>query len=192
MTQQPDPIQRAAGYLRQEGCKSLEELSALMDSAAAAWQRCLEGMSEDEAGFHPPQTTHATTAISGEGPRWCAKEVIGHFLRSERSLNQQIAGMAGLPTPDARVPTVRAMGERSEDDETQPIAELRQRLAEFFGETQSLLSSLQTAGAPDGSFPHPVFGPLTVKEWMVFHRLHSMDHIRQIDALKAAPGYAAS
>ena len=192
MTQQPDLIQQAAAYLHREGSKSLEALSALMDSAAAGWQCCLEAMSEGQAGFHPPQATGARTPASGEGPKWCAKEVIGHFLISERSLNQQIAELAGLPPAGAPVRTVRAMGEQSEEDQAQPIEELRRRLDAFFSETQALLSSLQSSGAPDGSFPHPVFGPLNAREWMAFHRLHSMDHIRQIEMLKSAPGYPPS
>jgi len=111
---------------------------------------------------------------------------------SERSLNQRIAELAGLPAPLTQVPRVRAMGEQSAEDERQTIDELRRRLDSFFDDTRALLSSLESLGVPNGSFPHPVFGPLTVTEWIAFHRLHSIDHIRQIDAVKSAPGYPAA
>jgi len=133
-----------------------------------------------------------TTPGSGEGQKWSAKEVIGHFLFSERSLNQRIAELAGLPAPLTQVPRVRAMGEQSAEDERQTIDEFRRRLDSFFDDTRALLSSLESLGVPNGSFPHPVFGPLTVTEWIAFHRLHSINHIRQIDAVKSAPGYPAA
>ena len=192
MTQQPDMIQQITGYLRREGSRPLDELGVLMDTAAADWQRCLDAMTEAQACFHPPDGPTPTTPGSGEGPKWCAKEVIGHFLFSERSLNQRIAEMAGLPPPAVQIPRVRAMGEQSAEDERQTIDELRQRLDSFFDDTRALLSSLESLGVPNGSFPHPVFGPLTVTEWIAFHRLHSIDHIRQIDAVKSAPGYPAA
>jgi len=192
MAQQPDMIQQITDYLRREGSRPLDELGVLMDTAAADWQRCLEAMTEAQACFHPPEGPVPTTPGSGEGQKWSAKEVIGHFMFSERSLNQRIAELAGLPAPLTQVPRVRAMGEQSAEDERQTIDELRRRLDSFFDDTRALLSSLESLGVPNGSFPHPVFGPLTVTEWIAFHRLHSIDHIRQIDAVKSAPGYPAA
>ncbi len=192
MAQQPDMIQQITDYLRREGSRPLDELGVLLDAVAADWQRCLEAMTEAQACFHPPEGPVPTTPGSGEGQKWSAKEVIGHFMFSERSLNQRIAELAGLPAPLTQVPRVRAMGEQSAEDERQTIDELRRRLDSFFDDTRALLSSLESLGVPNGSFPHPVFGPLTVTEWIAFHRLHSIDHIRQIDAVKSAPGYARS
>jgi len=120
------------------------------------------------------------------------RQVVGHFLFSERSLNQRIAEMAALPPPAVQVPRVGAMGEQSAEDEKQSIDELHRRLDGFFDDTRALLLSLKSRGVPNGSFPHPVFGPLTVTEWIAFHRLHSIDHIRQIDAMTSAPGYPAA
>ena len=192
MAQQPDMIQQITDYLRREGSRPLDELGVLLDAVAADWQRCLEAMTEAQACFHPPEGPVPTTPGSGEGQKWSAKEVIGHFLFSERSLNQRIAELAGLPAPLTQVPRVRAMGEQSAEDERQTIDELRRRLDSFFDDTRALLSSLESLGVPNGSFPHPVFGPLTVTEWIAFHRLHSIDHIRQINAVKSAPGYPAA
>ena len=194
MTQQPDMIQQITGYLRREGSRPLDELGVLMDTAAADWQRCLDAMTEAQACFHPPDGPTPTTPGSGEGPKWCAKEVIGHFLFSERSLNQRIAEMAGLPPPAVKIPRVRAMGEQSAEDERQSIDELRRRLDGLFDDTRAVLSSLASKGVPKGelSFPHPVFGPLRLTEWIAFHWLHTMDHLSQINVLKSARGYPAA
>ena len=164
-----------------------------MGNAAADWQRSLEAMTEAQACFHPSEGPAIATPWSGEGAKWSAKEVIGHFLFSDRSLNQMIAEMAGLP-PSVQVPIVRAMGEQSAEDERQSIDELRRRLDGFFDDTRALLSSLASKGVLKGelSFPHPVFGPLTLTEWIAFHWLHTMDHLSQINVLKSAPGYPAA
>jgi hypothetical protein len=191
MTQQNDIVPQLTGVLRQQGSRPLNELDALMANTADDWRRCLEAMTEAQACFHPSEGPDVAKPWSGEGAQWSAKEVVGHFLFSERSLNQRIAEMAGLPSPAVEVPRVRAMGEQSAEDERQPIDELRRRLDGFFDDTRALLSSLESKGVPEGvlSFSHPVFGPLTVREWVAFHWLHTMDHLGQINALKSAPGY---
>ena len=54
-------------------------------------------------------------------------------------------------------------------------------------------SRAQLAGSESlaESFPHPIFGPLNLKEWIAFHRIHAFDHIQQIERLKADPAYPA-
>ncbi len=190
MTQAADPTQQAIDYLRHQGSKSLEELRALMQRTAASWQRCLAGMTEDQARFQPPATGNpAASPAGGEGPKWCAKEVIGHFLASERSLNRDVAAMAAVAPPPGPAPAVRAMGAQSAEEESLPLDELSTKLAAFFQETQALIASLEAGTNLDKTFPHPVFGQMNAKEWMVFHRLHAMDHIQQIENIKAAPAY---
>ena len=146
MTQQGDIVQQLIGVLRQQGSRPLNELDALMANTAADWQGCLEAMTEAQACFHPSEGPEVDKPWSGEGAGWSAKEVIGHFLLSDRSLNQRITEMAGLPRPVAEVPQVRAMGEQSAEDERQPLDELRRRLDGFFDDTKALLSSLESKG----------------------------------------------
>ncbi|MBI2912891.1 MAG: DinB family protein [Chloroflexi bacterium] len=192
MTQAADPIQQALSYMRHQASKGLDSLAALMERSAEDWQRCLQGMTEAQAGFQPPPTGNSSASpAGGEGPKWCAKEVIGHFLASERSLNRQVAGLAGVEPPSGPAPAVRAMGVQSTEDEGLPLADLRQKLMAFFQETGALIASLERGANLDQTFPHPVFGQLNPKEWMAFHRVHAMDHIQQIENVKAAPGYPA-
>ena len=189
MTQQVDPMERAAQFLHRQGEKGLEELEALMRQTAEDWANCLQGVSEAQAAHQPEPGEHIPTPASGEGPKWCAKETIGHFLLSERSLNNTAAGLAGVdPPPDPPLP-VRAMGAQSPEYEAMPLDGLRQKLAEFFDETTALIGRLDGSRNLDAKFPHPVFGPLNIKEWLAFHRLHAMDHIQQIERIKADAGY---
>ena len=192
MTQQADPMQQALSYMRHQASKGLDSLADLMERSAEDWQRCLQGMTEKQAGFQPPATGNSSgSPAGGEGPKWCAKEVIGHFLASERSLNRQVAAMAGVEPPPGPAPAVRSMGVQSAEDEGLPLGDLREKLAAFFQETRALIASLERGTNLDQTFPHPVFGQLNPKEWMAFHRVHSMDHIQQIEEAKGAPGYPA-
>lgn len=189
MTQQVDPMERAAQFLHRQGEKAFEDLEALMRQTADDWARCLEGMSEAQATHQPGPGEHIPTPASGEGPKWCVKETIGHYLLSERSLNNTAAGLAGVDAPPDPPLPVRAMGEQSPDYEALPLDGLRQKLAGFFEETGTLIGGLRGSSKLGEKFPHPVFGPLNIKEWLAFHRLHAMDHIQQIERIKADAGY---
>ncbi|HET9477553.1 MAG TPA: DinB family protein, partial [Dehalococcoidia bacterium] len=122
-------------------------------------------------------------------PKWCVKEVIGHYLLSERSLNNTAAERAGVTPPANPGAPVQKMGAQSPEHEAMTMDGLRQRLAAFFDETVELIGRLQNSPKLEEAFPHPVFGPLNVKEWLAFHRLHAMDHIEQIARIKADAGY---
>ncbi len=185
-------MQQALSYMQHQAAKGLDSLAALLERTQADWERCLDGMSEAQALFHPPVTGNSSgSPTGGEGPKWCAKEVVGHFLASERSLNRQVAELAGVEPPSGPAPPVRAMGVQSTEDEALPLDALREKLAAFFEETRGLIASLERGTNLDQTFPHPVFGQLNPTEWMAFHRIHAMDHIQQIDNIKAGPAYPA-
>ncbi len=189
MTQQANPLERAAQFLHHQGAKGFDELDALMRKTSEDWAHCLEGMTEAQATHPPEPWEHVPTAASGEGPKWCVKETIGHYLLSERSLNNSAAAFAGVSAPPNPPEAVRAMGAQSPEYEAMPLDTLRQRLTDFFDETVALIGRLQDSSKLDAAFPHPVFGPLNIKEWLAFHRLHAMDHIQQIERIKADAGY---
>ena len=181
-----DRMTQAQEYLRYQGAKSLDDLGALMDRTAGDWARCLDGMSDAQAVFKPA----TPTGPEGED-EWCAKEVLGHVLASQRGLNVTIAEMAGVEPP-AEAEQVRTMGVKSEDDEARSLADLRPRIAAVCEESKRLVTSLPEGEKLEQKFPHPIFGELNLKEWFAFHRVHAMDHIQQIEAIKADPRYPAS
>ena len=84
------------------------------------------------------------------------------------------------------------MGVQSGDEESLPISELRERIVGTFAENRKLAASLEQSDKLETSFPHPIFGPLNLKEWLAFHRIHSMDHIQQIDKIKADTKYPSA
>ena len=189
MTQRASPMDRAANYLHEQGAKSFEELEALMGQTGDNWDTCLREVSEEQAAFQPEPSEHVRTPVSGEGPRWCVKEVVGHYLLTERSLNNTVAGAAGVAPPPDPGPVVSEMGAQSTAYEALPLDALREKLSDFFEESATLIGALRSSENLAAKFPHPVFGPLDMKEWLAFHGLHAMDHIRQIEQIKTNEAY---
>src|SRR3990172_11845346 len=111
MTQDTDVTQQALAYMRHQASKDLADLAALMERTAADWQDCLQGMTDEQAHFQPAATGNPSASpAAGEGAKWGDKEVIGHFLTSERGLNRQVARLAGVAPPPCEAPPVRRMG----------------------------------------------------------------------------------
>jgi hypothetical protein len=179
MTQaKDDPIAQALGYMHHQAAKGFEDLLALMDRTAGDWLRALEGITEAQANFKP-------------GEEWCLKELLGHVLHSNRGVNQQIAEMGEVESPKPSE-KVRAMGELSAEMVQLSIDELRREVAAAFEENKTMVKSLERSNKLEQTFPHPLFGQLNLKEWIAFQRVHAMDHIQQLDQIKADPGYPSA
>ena len=170
MTQSPEIAQQAVSYIRHQAAKSLTELAALMERTGAECARCLEGKSDAQASF-------------SHGEEWSMKEVVGHMLGSSAAINHEIAGLAAgrESRPPGRT-GVTAGGDR-------PINELRRALAGLWTETGRLVVSLPEGGNLERTWDHPWFGPLNFREWIVFQRIHALDHVQQMERLKEHPDY---
>ncbi len=170
MTQDTDIREQALAYVRHQAVKSMDDLAVLMERTAADCARCLEGVSDQQAAFRYDQ-------------EWCIKEVLGHMLDSGTAVNADIARLAeeGPPRP------LTGAGETS--DWERPIQELRQALADQWSETVRLTRSLTEKAGRKPSLEHPMFGPMDGKEWIAFQRLHAMDHVQQMEKVKAHRGY---
>jgi len=167
---QPELIKKAVEYCAYQANKGIDSLASLMERTGEDWKRCLDGMSEKQAGFAP----------RGE---WSTKEVVTHFLQATASVNTQIERITqgkdpGSLTEPADKPTVTAS-----------VPELSAQTVAIFGEIAGLTRSLEGNAHLGKQFPHPAFGQLDVLQWIAFQRLHGMDHMQQIEKNKADAGY---
>jgi hypothetical protein len=169
VTQESDVQQQVLSYLRHQADKDAADLAALMERTATECARSLEGISEEQAAFQYDQ-------------EWSIKDALGHMLASGTGVNREIGNL----TEDRPSAGEARMGVVSGAD--RPLGELRRVLAEFWTETVRLAASLPEAG-PERTFEHPMFGSLNAREWVAFQRLHAMDHIQQIEMIKANPDY---
>ena len=180
MTQQidNDAREQALASARHQAAKSLGELAALMERTGEDCARCLEGVSEAQAAFKPE-----LSKAEGHDQEWSMKEVVGHMLESSHSINREIANLAeGRPSS-----SVGRIGHTPGGD--RPVEELRRELAELWVETGRLVASLSESASLEPTREHPWFGALNFREWIAFQRMHAIDHVQQMEKLKAQPYY---
>ncbi len=170
MTQDTDIREQALSYIRHQAAKSMDDLATLMERTGADCARCLEGVSEEQATFQYDE-------------EWSIKEVLGHMLVSGKGVNREIANLVeNSPSEKEARMGVSSGGDR-------PIEELRQVLADLWRETGRLVGSLPEDGNLERTWDHPMFGSLNFREWIAFQRLHAMDHVQQMEKVKAHPDY---
>ncbi len=146
-------------------------MRVLTERTATDCGRCLEGISEEQAGFKP-------------GAEWSVKEVLDHLIYSTaRAVIEPIRDLGAGKAPLTFTP------DNSGGRAMQSIQELRQEMGRLLEETVVLVGSLPEGDMPRGTWEHPSLGRLTVKELIALHRLHVMDHVQQIEKIKADPGY---
>jgi len=133
----------------------------------------LDGMSEAQARWRPP---------SGEGEAaWSALEAARHIQAYTHNVLAIIEATArGEPAPKdppgalAEAPTL--------DDARRAALAVSTLLASVHGRLPEPPNLSVTV-------PHAFFGPLNCREWYAFLRLHDSDHRRQLERLKAMPGF---
>jgi hypothetical protein len=173
MTQQAPPgSEEAVSYMKHQAGKGTDSLVALIQRCAADWQRALAGISEAQASFAP----------QGE---WNAKEVLVHFLDATHHLNRQIGRV--LQGKDPLPDDGGGAGHKPED--ARSLAELSDDVAQLFDETVALTRRLEGNPHLETHFRHPFFGQLNILEWTAFQRIHTVDHVNQVEAIKNDPAY---
>ncbi len=166
MTQDTDIREQALSYIRHQATKSMDDLAALIERTAADCARCLEDVSEGQASFQYDQ-------------EWSMKEVLGHMIESGKGVNLEIANLVE-DRPSARE---ARMGVVAGADRT--LEEMRQMLTDLWRRTGRLVGSLPEDGILERTWDHPMFGSLNFREWIAFQRLHAMDHVQQMEKVKA-------
>ena len=154
MTQDPRPLEPA-------------EVARLLESTAAAIHAELAALSDDVLGWHP---------AAGE---WCAKEVLGHLIESERR------GFAG------RIRLILAGDEprlegwdqgevaRARRDCQRPAAALTAEFDALRRDSVGLVDGLRAADLGRGG-QHPKVGHLRVSDLLHEWVHHDRNHFRQI------------
>jgi hypothetical protein len=170
MTQGTDIREQALSYIRHQAAKSMDDLATLMERTGADCARCLEGVSEEQATFKYDE-------------EWSIKEVLGHMLVSGKGVNKEIANLVENSPSEKEA----RMGVASGAD--RPVGELRRALTELWRETGRLVGSLPEDGNLERTWDHPMFGSLNFREWIAFQRLHAMDHVQQMEKVKAHSDY---
>jgi hypothetical protein len=120
----------------------------------------------------------------GERPsleEWSGNEVMAHVVAADRyfggGIQRVLAGLPPAPRPSGR--GVEGAPLRSAEAWDQTLSEQRQALF-------AAVLAADPATAPDQRIEHPMFGPLTWRETLLFTRLHDLDHAGQLQKIATA------
>ena len=142
------------------------EVAALLEAAMATLQAELRALPDRVAAWHP---------APGE---WCAKEVVGHLIESER---RGFAGRIRIILA-ADGPSLESWNQadvaRARGDCAQPIPALLDALAQLRRDSATLVRGLGESDLERGG-RHPKVGVLRVRDLLQEWVHHDRNHIKQ-------------
>ncbi len=133
----------------------------------------LDGLSDEQLDFSP-----------GEG-EWTVREVCRHVAQAVPQVTKAVGKLAdGTALPDVDSRAIARM-----IDDPGDFATLRNRVSTALEDCAESVDRL--AENPDLSLrsAHPFFGSLNCRGWVAFNIMHANLHRRQIQRIKASPGY---
>jgi hypothetical protein len=162
--------QRIRGYLVAQGAKLtpaaiVEKVQAAMADLRAA------------AVTVPP----ARFAERPEPAEWSANEVMAHVLAADGYFGGGICRLLRGQPPAGR-PEGRGVEQASHRTAEAWCGLLVTQRDDLF----AAVRAADPAAAPDQRIDHPMFGPLTWRETLLFTRLHDLDHAGQLQKIAAA------
>ena len=172
MTTTNEEFQRIRGYLQAQAAKlSVPDLVARVRADQQQVHAAASAVPVDRFYDAPAQ---------GE---WSANQVLAHIVESGGAVARAIRTTLDGGTPPARV------GDEIRPDPPRRAAQ--EWLADLTRERELLFERVGRAGGDERlevTWQHPMFGPLNWREWLLFLRLHDLDHARQLQAITAALG----
>ena len=165
-------VERVRGYLVAQANKlSLPELVAKVRADTAPLK--------DVAAAVPPERFYERP-----GPDdWSAAEVMTHVL----TMNEHGArAIEGILDTGAAPPRIEDELRHEQRDELRTAADYWRV---FEARRERLYDHILKASGDehlDVKITHPMFGPLSWREWFLFMRIHDLDHMRQIQAITGA------
>jgi hypothetical protein len=169
MTTANDEVQRVRGYLLTQANKlTIPELvEKVRNDSAAVWVAA--------AAVPADRLTERPGAED-----WSAAEVLTHVL----NMNEQGAGAIEGILAEGKLPaTIRDEMRREQRDDLRMVADY-QRV--WTDRREELLERVLTAKGDehlDVKITHQTFGPFSWREWLLFMRVHDLDHMRQLQAV---------
>lgn len=174
-TDQQAEFARIQGYLNSQGERhSHTGLWPRVVKARLQLLDSLEQVSEEQASWAPAAED------------WSIKEVAVHLLNSSRSVCLIVQSLSeGRDADSSGIEPPR------EGSET-PIAELYNQIRDDGIEWTITTAALPQMPPLEPTANHSMFGDLHARAWHLFQRVHDLDHMNQIEAVKQAEGYPSA
>ncbi len=165
-----EEVARVRGYLASQSIRRTPE--QLVAALREAHQQLIA------ASATIPDSHFHTTPGEGE---WCAADVLAH-VRSIATFEERT--ISGVIVRGEQPPNVNDALERSPKEATR-----EQMLADIAARREQLTTVVLQADPQahlDIHWGHSEFGQMNWREWLLFARVHTLDHAHQLQAIAAA------
>lgn len=158
---------RIRGYLQAQAAKlSIPDLTGKVRDDMQQFREALSAV--------PPERF---TERPSDGD-WSANEIASHLLETSRSVSQGICSVLDSGSlPPAIADQMRRTGDVRDADEWWDL---------LLSDREATLARVNRATGNehlDVKWPHGVFGDLNWREWLLFMRVHDLDHARQLQSV---------
>jgi hypothetical protein len=174
---------------------SLSEIFDSMDETRGRLRKRLDDVTSVEESVRPAPGS------------WSVAEITEHLSIIEERLSKmfpvllmkaEAGGLQRRPDQPFQPVTVAAMVERSKREKytapetvrpsgSVPLADSLARLERSRESIKALSPRLEALDLTNVTYPHPVFGPLSPYQWLIFLSAHEDRHLRQIESIMASP-----
>ena len=181
---------------------SVTEIFDVIDKTRSRIYERLENLSEEQQGLR----------ASADG--WSVSEIVEHLSILETQLSKMMEMMLAKAESRARQEGTNAQPqpmqpftldqfiERSVKEKYQapetvrpgggvPISKALERLRESRAGLRRLQPRIEATDLSGAQYPHPVFGPLNLYQWLALIGMHEARHLRQIESLISEPAKSA-
>ncbi|HKS29019.1 MAG TPA: DinB family protein [Pyrinomonadaceae bacterium] len=175
---------------------SLSEIFDLMDKTRSRLRARLESVAGAEDGQE---------SLRPSPDAWSVAEIAEHLAIIEERLSKlfpvmltkaEAGGLQRAADKPFQPVSVAEIAERSAREKyvapetarptgAVPIADSLARLERSRETILALRPRLEALDLTDVTYPHPVFGPMSAYQWLIFVGAHEDRHLRQIDSLLA-------
>ena len=169
MTTEPDEAERVRSYLQSQGEKyTFAEIWVRFVKARIALIDAVSDVDQGQADFRP------------DPDEWSISEALNHVVTSSGRISEIVDALANGASPSPGII------DPPREETTLSIEELRERLMLDSLRWSALVERLPSAPSTDFTAPHPFFGELHARAWLLFQRIHDIDHAGQVEKNRVA------
>jgi hypothetical protein len=154
---------------------TVDELIHGFENLRRTMKRTINNLDEQQIVFSPDANTYSLS------------EVVTHLVAAQGMTYNAFLDSVSSSLPHID-PVPRNPGGGAEKGVNGTI--LQQRLQKATDELTGILRKVYDP-ATEKEVQHFLFGPLSFKGWMLFQLAHDLDHLRQAQAVRRAPGFPA-
>ncbi len=163
-------------------------MDSLLEKLKLALEASVEGMSEEQLKWHPPE-------------KWSAAEVLEHLYLTYTGTAKGFERVLQAGKPATRPASIRqrirlgvvlGLGHMPSGRKAPkhtvprglPIEKVKAEVGTKIAAMDEVIAECEARFGNGKVLDHPILGPLTAAQWRKFHWVHGRHHVKQIERLR--------